>query len=461
MSAELEKALVYSKEHKEQFLEELNELLRIQSISTDPAFRGDIQKAAEWLTKKLEQIGMVNVQVMPTEGLPVVYGENLNGGEDAPTMMVYGHYDVQPADPFELWNSKPFEPEVRDGNLYARGSSDMKGQLMASIFAIEAAVKQQALPYNIKFMIEGEEEHTSPNLLPYIEKNKDLLACDFVLNPDAGMAAADLPTITYSLRGICSFEIHVQGPTQDLHSGLHGGAIRNPANELARLIGGMHDETGRVTLKGFYDRVRILDDEERGELARLPLDENEVLRETGAPQFWGEEGYSYVEKVGARPTLDVNGIISGYTGEGMKTVLPSKASAKITTRLVADQEPDEIYEALKTYMEENADASVTWEVDYLQGARASISDRKSDAVQAMSKALESAWGQQPVFYRGGGTITAVGYIQDTLGAESVMTGFSRPDDNIHSPNEKLHLETWYKGIDSLIHFLFNLTDIYG
>lgn len=461
MSVELKKALQFSKDNRDQFLDELIELLRIQSISTDPAFGDDIQKAAEWLKKKLEQIGMENVQIMPTDGLPVVYGENLGAGEDAPTMMVYGHYDVQPADPIELWESDPFEPEVRDGNLYGRGSSDMKGQVMASIFAIEAGLKQTSLPYNIKFMIEGEEEHTSPNLESYISNHKDLLSCDFILNPDTGMAAPDLPTITYSMRGICSFEIHVQGPTQDLHSGQYGGAIRNPANELCKLIGGMYDERRRVTLKGFYDRVRKLDDNERSELARLPLDEDDVLKETGAPQFWGEEDYTYVEKTGARPTLDVNGIISGYTGEGMKTVLPSKAIAKITTRLVADQDPDEVHEALKAYMEENADAGVTWEVKYLQGAKASIMDRDSESVQAMSKALETVWGSRPVFYRGGGTITAVGYMQEILGAESVLTGFSRPDDNIHSPNEKLHLDTWIKGIDSLIHFVYNLVDIYG
>lgn len=460
MSAELEKALQYSKENKDQFLEELIELLKIQSISTDPAFRDDIQNAAEWLKNKLEQIGMVNVQVMPTEGLPVVYGENLGAGEAAATMMVYGHYDVQPADPLELWDSDPFEPEIRNGNLYGRGSSDMKGQVMAVIFAIEAALKQKSLPYNIKFMIEGEEEHTSPNLAQFMEDNKELLACDFVLNTDAGMAAPDLPTITYSMRGICSFEIHVQGPTQDLHSGQYGGAIRNPANELCKLIGGMHDAGGSVTLKGFYDRVRILDEDERSELARLPLDEDDVLKETGAPNFWGEEGYSYVEKTGARPTLDVNGIISGYTGGGMKTILPSKAVAKITTRLVADQDPEEIHQGLITYMEENADAGVTWEVKYLQGAPASMFDRESEAVQAMSNALETVWGMRPVFYRGGGTITAVGYMQDILGAESIMSGFSRPDDNIHSPNEKLHMDTWYKGIDSLIHFVYNLVKLY-
>lgn len=460
MGVNREKSITFAKENRGGFLDELKELLRIPSISTDPAFEKDIRRAAEWLRTKLDRIGMVNVQIMATKGHPVVYGENLNAGEDAPTMMVYGHYDVQPADPVELWESEAFEPEERNGNLYARGSSDMKGQVMASIFAIEAVMSQGALPYNIKFMIEGEEEHTSPNLEPFMKEHKDLLACDFILNPDAGMFAADIPTITYSLRGICSFEVHVQGPTQDLHSGMHGGAVRNPANELARLIGGMHDEEWKVTLKGFYDRVRIIDDEERAELSRLPIDEDAVLEEIGAPQFWGEPGYTYLEKVGTRPTLDVNGIISGYNGEGMKTVLPSKATAKITTRLVADQEPDEVYEGLKTYMEENADASVTWTIKYLQGNKASMSNMESDEIQAMSKALESVWGMRPVFNPGGGTIPAVGYMKDVLGAESVLTGFSRPDDNIHSPNEKLHLSTWYKGIDSLIHFLENLKEIY-
>lgn len=458
MNKKIESALKYAKDNQKQFLQELNELLTFESISTDPTFEPGIQAAAEWLAEKLKNIGMDKVAIMPTGGHPVVYGENLSAGKSAPTMLIYGHYDVQPADPLELWESGPFEPTERDGNLYARGASDMKGQVMATINAIDAVSKQGMLPLNVKYLIEGEEEHTSPNLEAFIKKHKELLACDFVLNPDAGMAAPDLPTITYGLRGICAFEINMQGPSQDLHSGMFGGAVRNPANELSRLIGGMHDENGRVTLPGFYDKVRELSDEERESLAQLPIDENTILKEVGAAEFWGEKGYSYIERTGSRPTLDVNGILSGYTGEGTKTVLPSKAMVKITTRLVPDQEPDEVHNQLVQYMEENAYPSVSWKVTYVDGSRPTISDRESASVKAMSKALETIWGRETVFFRSGGSVPAVGHLHDILGVEAVQTGFGRPDDNIHSPNEKLHLESWYKGIDTLIYFLHGLTE---
>lgn len=461
MSENTESALRYAHDNKDEFLQELNELLRFESVSTDPAFEPGIKAAAEWLADKLKNIGMSNVAVMPTGGHPIVYGENLSAGEDAVTMLVYGHYDVQPADPIELWKSGPFEPTERDGNLYARGASDMKGQVMAVVNAIDAVSKHGGLKVNIKMLIEGEEEHTSPNLAGFLEKHKELLDCDFVLNPDAGLAAPDLPTITYGLRGICAFEIYIEGPSQDLHSGMFGGAIRNPANELSRLVGGMHDEKGRVTMPGFYDKVRELSKEEREEMAQLPLDEDEILKEVGAAEFWGEEGYSFVERTGARPTLDVNGMLSGYTGEGTKTVLPSKAMVKITTRLVPDQVPDEIHKQLVQYMEENAYPSVSWEVKYVDGSNPSISDLDSASVKAMSLALEEVWGRKPVFFRSGGSVPAVGYIHDILGVEAVQTGFGRPDDNIHSPNEKLHLASWYKGIDTYIHFLFGLGNYYG
>ena len=456
MSEQLKNALGYVEKERNSLLSELKEIIAIESVSTDPAYTPEIEKAAEWLKKKLASIGIDNVQILPTGGHPVVYGEYLAAGPDAETMIVYGHYDVQPADPVEKWTTPAFDAQERDGNLYGRGTSDMKGQLMAAVFAIEAMLKYGDLPINIKFMIEGEEENTSPSLFAFLEENKDLLASDFALNSDAGMAEVDLPTITYGMRGLLSCEIHVQGPGKDLHSGLYGGAVRNPIHELARLIGKIHDENGRITLPGFYDKVRDLDDEEREALARLPIDEKNVLAGTGAQEFWGEAGYSFVERVGARPAIDINGIFGGYTGAGTKTVLPAEAHAKLTMRLVPDQDPDEVLEQLKRFLDENIYGSNTWSLDFKDGATACTSGRDSNGVRAMQKAFESVWGMEPVFYRSGGSIPAVGYMQEVLGVESVLTGFSRPDDNVHSPNEKLHLETWYKGIDTFIHFLHNM-----
>ena len=450
-------ALKFAQDNQARFLDELKEFIAIPSISADPTHKPQIQAAAEWVAAKLTALGAANVAVMPTGGHPVVYGELMAAGPGAPTIAVYGHYDVQPPDPLDLWETGPFEATQRGDNLYGRGASDMKGQIMASLNAIEAVLKHGGLSVNLKFLIEGEEEEGSPNLAPFIEKHKDLLACDFALNPDSGMLAPDLPTISYSLRGLAYFEIRMSGPAQDLHSGQYGGVVRNPANELARLIGGMHDASGRITLPGFYDKVRELEADERKELARLPMNEAFYLDQTGAPVLTGgEQGFTPVERAGGRPTLDVNGIVSGFIGEGQKTVLPAKAMAKISMRLVPDQDPEEVHGQLIQYMQENADPGVTWEVVFMSKAVASMAARDSDGVQAVSQAMESVWGTRPVYMRVGGTIPVVGDMQQILGADSVLVGFGLPDDNLHSPNEKLHLPTWQRGIDTLIHFFFNL-----
>lgn len=450
-------ALDFAKENAERYLSELRELLSIPSVSTDPEREADIRRAAEWIAEKLRAVGVDKVEIMETGGHPVVYGETHAGGPEATTLVIYGHYDVQPPDPLELWESEPFTPTLRGENLYARGASDMKGQVMASINAFEAVAKHGGMPINVKFLIEGEEEIGSPNLAKFIGDHKALLACDFALNPDAGMIAADLPTITYALRGLAYFEIRLWGPDHDLHSGIFGGSVRNPANELARLIGGMHDEQGRVTLRGFYDRVRELDDEERAELARLPVDERFYLEQTGAPALWGEKGYSPVERTGGRPTLDVNGLLSGFTGEGSKTVLPSYAMAKVSMRLVPDQDPKEVHQQLVQYLEENANPGVKWEVIPMASGPASLSARDSKGALALAEALEQAWGTRPLFKREGGSVPVVAQMQEILGVDSVLTGFGLPDDNLHSPNEKLHLPTWYRGINALIHYLYNLS----
>jgi acetylornithine deacetylase/succinyl-diaminopimelate desuccinylase-like protein len=382
----------------------------------------------------------------------------MTNNQDAPTVLIYGHYDVQPAEPLELWTSGAFEPVQHSENLYARGASDMKGQVMAAIKALEAIINTGSMPINIKFLIEGEEEIGSPNLGDFISNHQELLSSDLALNPDTGMIAPDLPTITYALRGLAYFEVRIDGPDHDLHSGSFGGVVLNPAQALCELIAGMHDSSGRVTLPGFYDKVRNLDDEERQQLARLPLDEDFYLQQTGAPALWGESGYSPVERTGGRPTLEVNGIYSGFTGEGSKTVLPAWAMAKISTRLVPDQDPDEVHQQLTRYLKENAPETIRFEVENLVGSPASISDRGSVGVLAMQDAMQQVWQKKPLFRREGGSVPVVVLFKEILGIESVNCGFSLPDDNAHGPNEKLHLPTWDRGIDTIIHFIFNLAE---
>ena len=458
MSDNRNAAIYFAHENKKRYLNELIELTKIPSVSTSPEHTGDMMTAANWVANKLKEIGIENVKVMETGGHPVVYGDHLKAGADAPTIVIYGHYDVQPPDPLDLWETPPFEPTLRGNDLFGRGASDMKGQVMASINAVEAVLKHGGLPINIKFLIEGEEEIGSPNLGSFIEKNKELLACDFTLNPDGGILGAEWPAIPYSLRGLAYFEIRVQGPSGDLHSGMFGGAVVNPANELARLIGGMHDKNGKIALPGFYDNVRKLDKDEREELAKLPMNEAYYLKHSGAPALGGEKGFTPVERVGGRPSLDVHGFLSGFTGKGGKTVLPAKAMAKISMRLVPDQDPEEVHKQLLKYLEENASPGITWEVENFAGGTASITARDSVGVKALAKGMESVWGKKPLYFRIGGSVPVVGQMESILGVDSVMTGFGLPDDNLHAPNEKLTLGPWYKGIDTLIHFLHNLAE---
>lgn len=450
-------ALQFAKDNRERFLKELGELVAIPSISADSAYKADIKRAAEWLIAKLKALGFENIKMMETGGHPLVYADLLKAGPNAPTMLIYGHYDVQPADPLELWETKPFEAVKKGDYLIGRGTSDMKGQVIASLAAVEAALKAGSLPVNIKWMIEGEEEIGSSSMADFIQANKDTFACDFALNPDAGMLAPDQPTLTYGLRGLAYFEIHLTGPAMDLHSGFFGGAVRNPGNELARLISGMHDEKNRVTLPGFYDSVLPLDAEERAEFKRIPhTGDEDYAREAGVSGLWGEEGFTAFERATSRPTLEVNGILCGYTGEGPKTVLPAKAMAKISCRLVANQKPKDVEKQLNAYMKAHAHPAIKWEVKMISDADASISKRDSHEMRAMSKAQETVWGSKPIFRREGGSIPVVAYFQDVLKAEAVNTGFGLPTDLIHSPNERMHLPTWEKGIDSLIHFIYNL-----
>jgi acetylornithine deacetylase/succinyl-diaminopimelate desuccinylase-like protein len=455
MSDQRQAALEYARQHKTEFLSNWKEIVAIPSISTDPQAKADMQRAAEWVAARLTALGIQKVAVMPTAGHPVVYGEWL-GAPGQPTMLVYGHYDVQPVDPVELWQTGPFEPTVVGENLYGRGASDMKGQVVAVLSALEAAAQTGGLPVNVKFLIEGEEEIGSPSLGQWIAEHQDLLKSDFCLNPDAGMLGKEFPTITYGLRGLVYFELRVYGPNHDLHSGLAGGIVHNPAQALAELIAAMHDAEGRILLPGYYDSVRTLTPAERADFARLPNTEGEYMLQTGVPQLWGEPEFIPAERVGARPTLEVNGMVSGFTGKGQKTVLPAWAMAKISCRLVPDQDPQQVYEQFQRFLAEKAPKTIRWELELLSGAPASISDTQQPAVKALEAALETVWGARPFFKREGGSIPVVGQMQSLLGIESVLTGFGLPDDNLHAPNEKMHLPTWYRGIEALIHFLFNL-----
>jgi acetylornithine deacetylase/succinyl-diaminopimelate desuccinylase-like protein len=451
-------AIRYAEENQGKFLENLIRFTSIPSISTSPDHTADMQRAAELVSDHLKALGMAKVQVYPTAGHPVVYGEWVNGCPGCPTMLIYGHYDVQPSEPDELWLSPPFVPTVRGDNLYGRGASDMKGQVIATLSAVEAVQRSGPLPVNIKFIIEGEEEIGSPNLTPFLESHKDLLKCDFALNPDAGMIAPDIPTIVYALRGLAYFELRVYGPEHDLHSGLFGGVVHNPAQALCELVAGMHDAQGRIMLPGFYDRVRPLTEEERAGLAHLPMNEEYYRQQTGVSQTWGEAGYTPSERIGARPTLEINGMLSGFTGKGSKTVIPAHAMAKISMRLVPDQDPAEVHQQLLRYLKERAPKTIRWELTVMAGGPASISDPHHPATQALGRALEMVWGASPVLKREGGSVPVVGDMQKILNVESVLTGFGLPDDNLHAPNEKLHLPTWYKGIKALVHFIYNLTE---
>jgi acetylornithine deacetylase/succinyl-diaminopimelate desuccinylase-like protein len=450
-----ELALQYARKNKEKNLSALKEILMIPSISTDPAHVGDIRHAAEWMAGQLRTLGMQKVQIFPTTKHPIVYGEWL-GAEGAPTVLLYGHYDVQPADPRELWKTAPFEPTVRGESIFARGASDMKGQVVATLKAIEALVKTGGLPVNIKWLLEGEEEIGSPDLEGFIVEHKDLLTCDIAFNPDSGMIGKDYPTITYALRGLAYFELRITGPEHDLHSGIYGGVVHNPAHALAELIAGMHDSKGHITLPGFYNKVRKLSREEREELGRLPTGDDHYREQAGVPALYGEAGFTANERAGARPTLDVNGMLSGFTGVGSKTIIPSWAMAKISMRLVPDQDPKDVHQQLIRYLELHAPKDIRWEVTPMAGGPASMSDRKNFGVKAMAQALETVWEKRPYFRREGGSIPVVAQMQRVLGVESVITGFGLPDDNVHAPNEKLSLDTWYKGIEAIIHFFLNL-----
>ena len=451
------KPLAYAQAHRGRFLDELKEFLAIPSVSTQPQHKPDVARAAGWLRDKLLAAGFPKATVMPTAGHPVVYAEWTAAGPDAPTVLIYGHYDVQPPDPLELWRTPPFEPTIVGEDMFARGGSDDKGQLYTHVKAVEAFYRAAgAPPVNLKCIFEGEEEIGSPSLEPFIREHEHLLASDIGVISDTHILGPDQPAILYGLRGIAYVEVEVTGPAHDLHSGGYGGAVHNPINALCAMIASLQDEHGTITIPGFYDRVRKLEADERAELAKVPFDRQAWLEEAGVTTDWGEPDYTIIERTTARPTLDVNGIWGGYIEPGTKTVLPSTAHAKISMRLVPDQDPAEISQLITDHLRAIAPPTVNVSVQELHGGDVAIVRRDSPAMKAAFKAYAASFGQEPVFTRGGGSIPVVATFQKILGIETVLMGFGLPDDNLHAPNEKFHLPNFYKGIETVIHFLENL-----
>lgn len=449
----MENALQYTRTHFDHFVSELEEFLRIPSISTDPEHAEDVRRAAKWVAGHLIELGVQRVEVMETPGHPIVYGEYIVD-ESLPTVLVYGHYDVQPPDPLELWESPPFEPLIKDGKIYARGTSDDKGQLFMHIKAAESFLKTSgSLPLNVKYLIEGEEENGSASLPSFIADNRDLLAADVVMISDTALFGSGVPAITYGLRGLAYVEVTLTGPDRDLHSGVYGGAIENPINVLASLIAGLHDDEHRITIPGFYDDVIALKQEERDTFASLPFDEREWIEDVGVHAARTEEGYSVLEATTARPAIDCNGIWGGYIGDGAKTVLASKASAKISARLVPDQTPEDITAKIREYFEANLPPTMKLEFRDLHGGHAVLVDTNIPAMAAAAAAMEGVYGVKPYFTRTGGSIPVVADFKRLLGLETVLFGFGLDSDSIHSPNEHFGLDRFQAGIESIIRFM--------
>ncbi len=450
----------YLEKNKDRFLEELFELLKIPSVSADPAFKDDVFEAAEFVRSRLEEAGAENTEVCPTEGYPIVYGEKMVD-ESAPTVLVYGHYDVQPADPYELWETPPFEPVIRNGAIYARGSSDDKGQMYMHIKALELMLATDVLKCNVKFMIEGEEEVGSASLGQFVKDNKERLAADVVLISDTALISMEHPSITVGLRGLSYMEVKVTGPNRDLHSGIYGGAVANPANVLSEMIAQLKDDDKRIRIPGFYDRVDELSAEERAAMAEIPFDLEAFKSELGIPDVEGEKGYSTIERTSIRPALDVNGIWGGYTGEGAKTVIPSEASAKISMRLVPHQRSEEISALFEKYIKSVAPPSVRVEVSSLHGGEPVVTPVDSVAYRAASKAMESTFGKKPIPYRSGGSIPIVPMFEELLGLKSILMGFGLDTDAIHSPNEHFGLINFFKGIETIPYFYRYYAEMHG
>ena len=438
----------YVDANRQRFLDELFELLRFPSVSADPKYKSDMLKTADYVAGKLKEAGADQVEVCQTAGYPIVYGEKFVDAS-RPTILVYGHYDVQPPDPLELWKTPPFEPTIRDGKIYARGACDDKGQFYMHVKAFELMMKTNSLPCNVKFMIEGEEEVGSNNLGIFVKENKDRLQADVVLISDTSMISLEHPSLETGLRGLSYLEVEVTGPNRDLHSGVYGGAVANPATILAKLIASLHDENNHIQIPGFYDDVSALSQFERDELNKAPYNEQEYKDDLGVEELWGEKGYTTLERTGTRPTLEVNGIWGGYIGEGAKTVLPSKANAKISMRLVPNQQSDKITKLFTDYFISIAPNNVKVKVTPHHGGEPVVTPTDSVAYKAAQKAIAESFGKDPIPTRGGGSIPIVALFEKELGIKTVLMGFGLDSDNLHSPNEKYDIANFYKGIETI------------
>ena len=444
----MQKIKDYVEANKDRFLNELFELLRFPSVSADPQFKEGVLNTAEFVAQKLKDAGANNVEICPTAGYPIVYGERIIDS-NLPTVLVYGHYDVQPADPIELWDTPPFEPTIRDGKIYARGAADDKGQFYMHVKAFEYMVNENELACNVKFMIEGEEEVGSENLGIFVKENIERLKSDVIVISDTAMISLETPSIETGLRGLSYVEVEVVGPNRDLHSGVYGGGVANPATILSKMIASLHDENNHITIPGFYDDVAELSAEQRKALNEAPFDIEVYKEDLGVEELWGEKGYTTIERTGIRPTLEVNGIWGGYIGEGAKTVLPSKANAKISMRLVPNQNSERITQLFKQHFENIAPKSVQVIVKPHHGGEPVVTPTDGIAYQAAEKALEVAFGKKPVPTRGGGSIPIVSLFEKELGVKSVLLGFGLDSDNLHSPNEKYGIENYLKGIQTI------------
>lgn len=438
----------YVAQHEQRMLDELFDLLRYPSVSADPKYKADVLKTADFVAKKLIEAGADNVEVCQTAGYPIVYGEKIIDA-NKPTVLVYGHYDVQPPDPLELWETPPFEPTIRDGKIFARGACDDKGQFYMHVKAFELMMQTDSLPCNVKFMIEGEEEVGSDNLGDFVKQNKNRLKADVILISDTAMISMEHPSLETGLRGLSYLEVEVTGPNRDLHSGVYGGAVANPATILAKMIASLHDENNRITIPGFYDDVINLSDAERDALNSAPYDDAEYKADLGVNELWGENGYSTFERTGTRPTLEVNGIWGGYIGEGAKTVLPSKASAKISMRLVPNQGSAKITTLFTNHFLSIAPPSVNVKVTPHHGGEPVVTPTDSIAYKAAQQAIAESFGKEPIPTRGGGSIPIVALFEAELGIKTVLMGFGLDSDNLHSPNEKYDIANYFKGIETI------------
>jgi acetylornithine deacetylase/succinyl-diaminopimelate desuccinylase-like protein len=454
----MEKTQEYITNNKDRFINELMDLLRIPSVSADSKHKEDVLRTAEFVKASLEKAGADKVEICPTKGHPIVYGEKMID-EKAPTILVYGHYDVQPADPLNLWHSPPFEPVIKDEKIYARGSCDDKGQMYMHVKAFESMVRNNSLPCNVKFLIEGEEEVGSANLGEFVKNNKEKLKADVITISDTSMIANDVPSITIGLRGLSYVEVEVTGPNRDLHSGVYGGAVPNPIQILCEMIASMKDKKNRITIPGFYDDVEKISKSERKEMAKAPFKEGAYKKDLGIAKIVGEKGYTSMERVSIRPTFELNGIWGGYTGEGAKTVLPSKAYAKISMRLVPNQKSDKITRLFTKYFQKIAPKSVKVKVTPHHGGEAVVTPTDSIAYKAASMAMEETFGKKPIPTREGGSIPIVALFEKELGLKSVLMGFGLNSDDIHSPNEHYGIFNFMKGIQTIPVFYRNFAEL--